>query len=111
MPALKWLFGIDAALVVLERRQFGLGQELVFGDADAVFARDHAVEVARDMHDARDGFVGLLQHFVVVGIDRDIGVHIAVARVHVQRDEHPALEHAVVDRLCFGQDRRAMRRQ
>ena len=34
-----------------------------------------------------------LQHRVVVGVDRDVGVHVAVARVHVQRDEHAAAQH------------------
>ena len=33
-----------------------------------------------------------LQHLVVVGVDRDVGVHVAVARVHVQRDEHAAAQ-------------------
>ena len=36
---------------------------------------------------------------VVVGVDRDVGVHVAVAGVHVQRDEHAAAQHARVDRV------------
>ena len=48
---------------------------------------------AREPHDARDRLVRLLQHLVVVGVDRDVGVHVAVARVHVQRDEHAAAQH------------------
>ena len=39
-----------------------------------------------------------LQHVVVVGVDRDVGVHVAVAGVHVQRHEHAALQHLRVDR-------------
>lgn len=35
--------GVDAPLVFLERRQLGLGQELVLGQADAVLAGDHPV--------------------------------------------------------------------
>ena len=50
------------------------------------------------MHDALDGLVGRLQHLVVVGIDRDVGVHVAVAGMHVQRDENAAAQHFLVDR-------------
>ena len=48
------------------------------------------------MHDALHRMVGLLQHVVIVGVDRDIGVHIAVAGMHVQRNKHAALQHALV---------------
>ena len=44
---------------------------------------------------------GRLQHFIVVGIDGNIGMHVAVAGVHVQGDEHAALEHACVDRVAL----------
>ena len=37
---------------------------------------------------------------VVVGVDRDVGVHIAVAGMHVQRHEHARLEHALVNRVA-----------
>ena len=47
-------------------------------------------------HDAADDLVRLLQHRVVVGVDRNVGVHVAVAGVHVQGDEHAALQHALV---------------
>ena len=52
---------------------------------------------ARQRHDARHRVVRLLQHLVVVGVDRDVGVHVAVAGVHVQRDEHAAAQHLLVD--------------
>ncbi len=45
-----------------------------------------------------------LQHFVVVAVDGQVGVHVAVARVHVQRHPHAALEHALVDGIALGQD-------
>ncbi len=32
-------------------------------------------------------------------------MHVAVAGVHVQGDEHPALEHALVQRVALGQHR------
>ncbi len=44
--------------------------------------------------------MGGLQHFIIIGIHGNIGVHIAVARVHVQRHKHAPAHHAAVD---FGQ--------
>jgi hypothetical protein len=70
-------------------------EELELGQPDAVLARNHAAEFGRQRHDAHDGRVGGLQHGVVVGIDRDVGVHVAVAGVHVQRHEHAALQHVL----------------
>nr|GEU28526.1 hypothetical protein [Tanacetum cinerariifolium] len=90
-------FRIDAQLVVAERADFLFVQELELGDADAVFARDHAVERTGQLHDARDGLVRQLQHLVVVGVDRQVGVDIAVARVHVQRHEYASAQHAFMD--------------
>ena len=46
-----------------------------------------------------------LQHLVVVGVDRDVGVHVAVAGVHVQRDEHAAAQHVLVNRVALLADR------
>ncbi len=59
-----------------------------------MFAGDHAAQRARQRHDARHRRVGRLQHLVVVGVDRDVGVHVAVAGVHVQGDEDAAAQHA-----------------
>ena len=97
LPRLKRPSGSIALLVLGERRQLVVRQVLELGDADAVLARDHAAQAARERHDARDRRVGLLQHCVVVGVDGDVGVHVAVARVHVQRDEHAAAQHPRVD--------------
>ncbi len=69
-----------------------------------MLARDDAVQAARQYHDARHGFVRGLQHVIVVGVDGDVGVHIAVTGVHVQRHPHAALEHALVDLHHFRQD-------
>ena len=98
LPLLKRPSRIDALLVARERRELVVGQELELGDADAVLAGDDAAERARERHDAHDDRVRRLQHRVVVGVDRDVRVHVAVARVHVQRDEHAAAQHALVDR-------------
>jgi hypothetical protein len=96
---------IDAPLVVRERRQLGVGQELELRDADAMLARDHPVERARERHHARDGGIRLLQHRVIVGVDRNVRVHVAVAGVHVQRNEHTAAQNLPVDDVAAGEQR------
>ena len=48
--------------------------------------------------------VGVLQHRVVVGVDRTVGVDIAVAGVHVQGHEHAAVQHFLVDGGALVQD-------
>ena len=97
LPAVEPALGIDLALVGAERRDLVRLEVLELGDADAVLAGDHPAERAREPHDARDRGVRRPQHRVVVGVDRDVGVHVAVTGVHVQRDEHAAAEHAAVD--------------
>ena len=62
-----------------------------------MFAGDDAIEAAGEVHDALDGPVGRLQHGVVVGVDRDIGVHVAVAGMHVQCDEDATAQDFLVD--------------
>ena len=69
-----------------------------------MFPRDHAVQRTGQRHDAFDRAVGGLQHLVVVTVDGDIGVHIAVTGVHVQRHPNPAFEHPFVDGRAFSQD-------
>ena len=96
---------IDFALVLLKRSHLRIGQVLELGQANAMLARNDAVKIAGDLHDARHRLVRLTQHVVIVGIDRDVGVDVAVARMHVQRDEHPAFEHPVVDGVEFGHHR------
>ena len=88
---------IDPGLIGKERREFFLAQKFELGDADAMFAGNDAVERARQRHDARDRRVGGLQHGVVVGVHRDIGVHVAVAGVHVQCDKDAAAPVFAVD--------------
>ena len=88
---------IDAGLVLGKGPQLVVTQELQLGDANAVLARDHAIEAARQRHDAGHGRMGGGQHLVVIAVHRQVGVHIAVARMHVQSHKHPALEHALVD--------------
>ena len=91
-------FRIDAFLVGAEVADLGFGQEFQLGDADAMFARDHAVERARQQHDAGNRRMRILQHFVMIRIDRYVGVHVAVAGMHVQRHENAPTQDLLVNR-------------
>ena len=84
-------FRVDALLVVGEGLKLGVAQIFELGDADAVLARDHAIQRSRQRHDAPDRAVRALQHGVVIAVDRQVGMHIAVAGVHVQRGPDPSL--------------------
>eukprot|EP00952_Eustigmatos_sp_NYUAD-ZCMA_P007179 30536-Eustigmatos_ZCMA.PRE.1 len=44
-------------------------------------------------------------HVVVIRVDRQVSVHVAVAGVHVQGHEHAAAQHLLVDRLRLVEDR------
>ena len=96
---------VNPGLVLGKRAQLLVAQKLQLGDADAVLARDHAAQAAGQRHDAFDGAMRGLQHVVVVAVDRQVGVHIAVAGVHVQRGPDPALEHALVHGNALFQNR------
>ena len=69
-----------------------------------MFAGDHAIECARERHDALDRAMRGLQHGIVVAVDRYVGVHIAVARVHMQRHPYASLEKALVDGVACTED-------
>ena len=103
--------GIHLGLVGAERLELGRLEELELGDADAVLTGDRAAERARQRHDARHRVGGARQHLVVVRVDRDVGMHVAVARVHVQRDEHAPTKHASVDLLRALEDAAGTRRR
>ena len=96
---------IDPHFVVDKRFDFLGREEFEFGDADAVLAGNDPVQFAHERHDARHRLIGFLQHRVVVGVHRNVGVNIAVARVHVKCHEHAAMQHAFVQRVDFCQQR------
>ena len=87
---------IDPPLVIAKGRDLVGCEEFELGDADTVFARDHSIQRPGQGHDAGHGGIGLLQHAVVIGVDRQVGVHIAITRMHVQRHKHPAAQNALV---------------
>ena len=45
-----------------------------------------------------------LEHHIVVAVDGDVGVHIAVTRVHVQSNPDATFENALVYRVALVQD-------
>ena len=64
-----------------------------------MLAADGAAQLGGGLHHHFHGLDALLHHGIVVGIKRNIGVHVAVARVHVKRNEDAPAQHAVVDGL------------
>ena len=86
--AVKAACRIDFGFVIPKRLHFFVGQIFQFGNTDAVLTRNHAIQIAGDFHDAVYGIVRHLQHLIVIGIHRDIGVDIAIACMHVQSHKH-----------------------
>ena len=87
---------VYARLVVGKGLQFGVSQKSQFGNAYAVLARNHAVQRSRQSHDAVNRFMRGLQHRVVIAVDRQIGVHIAVACMHMQSRPHTAFQYPLM---------------
>ena len=96
---------VDSAFVRAELHDLGLVEELELGNPDAMLAGYDPVQPARDAHDARDRSCGRLQHRVIVGIDRNVGVHIAIAGMHVQRHENTPSKNAPMSILACRQNR------
>ena len=90
---------VNPLFVVAERLDFLRRQEFKLGNADAVFAGNDAIQFSREGHDARHCRVRFLQHAVVVGIHRNVGVHIAVACVHMQRNKYAAMQYFLMERI------------
>jgi len=103
LPFVEATFGIDRGLAIGKRLQLSVGQKLQLGDANAVLAGNHIIQAARH------GLVSDLQHFVVVAVERQVGVHIAVVSVPVQRRPNPTLGYALMNRLALGQQGRKRR--
>ncbi len=58
-----------------------------------MLTRNNPVEFFGDVHYTGNNRMGLLQHAIVIRIYRQIGVHIAVASMHVKGYEHPGTQH------------------
>ncbi|KES12310.1 hypothetical protein SASC598O11_002860 [Snodgrassella alvi SCGC AB-598-O11] len=82
---------------------FCLCQVVDFGNADAVLTGNNAVKAARQCHDAVYGMMGSLQHVVVVGINRDVGMDIAVTGMHMQGNEDTAADDMTMNFVEFFQ--------
>ena len=98
-------FRVNFLFVGDERRDLVFVQIVELGDADAVFAGNHPAQIFCQLHDAINRRIGLLQHLVIVRVHRNIGVHVAVTRMHVQCDKHAAFQYALVDGVALIQHR------
>ena len=83
--------------VLVEGLQLLIRQEGNLGHADAVFARNRAAEALRDAHHHVDALIGFGHHVGVIGMHRNIGVHVAVACMHMKRDEEALSQDPVMD--------------
>ena len=70
-----------------------------------MLAGDYAAQGTRQSHDTRHCLVGFLQHLVVIGVDRQIGMHIAVTGMHVQCHKYAAAQNFFVNSLDSLDDR------
>ena len=70
-----------------------------------MLAGDNAAQGSRQGHDTRYRLVSFLQHLVVIGVDWQIGMYIAVAGMHVQCHEHAATQNLFVNSLDSLNDR------
>ena len=66
-----------------------------------MLAGNYPTQIFRQVHDAVHCVVGLLQHGVVVRVDGNISMHIAVARMHVQRNEHAAFQNGLMNGVAL----------
>ncbi len=98
-------FRVNALFVICKRLQLRIRQKLQLGDANAVLARNHAIQATRQHHDARYSRVRGLQHFVVVAVHRQVGMHIAITRMHVQSCPNTPFQDTFVNRCAFIQNR------
>ena len=80
--------------------------EFELGNADAVLTRYHPAQAARQRHDAGHRLMRGLQHGVVVAVDGDVGMHIAVTGVHMQRRPGATAQHLLVDAFDLAQNGR-----
>ena len=71
-------------------------QVLELGNADAVFAGNHAAQRNHLGHDLVDAAVGAVQHGPVVGEHGHIDVHVAIAGVHVGSQHDAAIANFMV---------------
>ena len=85
------------SLFVLRETSNGIITEIIeFGNANTVLPRNHAIERSCQLHDSRHRLIGLLEHRIIVRVDRDIGMHIAITGMHMQGDKQPAFQNALM---------------
>ncbi len=85
--AIKNPIRIDSLLIVNKALQVLRRHIADLGDPDTMLTGNHPAEFSGQGHDAVNDTLRLLHHPVIVGIDGDIGVYVAIAGVHVQGNE------------------------
>src|SRR6185312_11531954 len=100
-PALR----VDRLLVGAELHDLSILQEFQFRNADTVLAGDDSIQAAGNAHDAGDRRRGRSQHLVIVRVDGNIRVDVAVTGMHVQRYEDASAQNAPMNVPAGSQNR------
>jgi len=82
-----WVYFIFVAGKWINRR---LIQELHFGNTDTMLTWNNTIQVACQCHYSRYRSMRILHHAVVIWVDRNISMHVAVTGMHMQGNKYPA---------------------
>ncbi len=88
-------------LVVHQRLDLFLAEERDLGDTDAVLTRNLTAHLENLGHDFIRGFVGRGEHFLVVGVDGQVNVTVAITGMHVVGYDDALELHILPQRLDF----------
>ena len=101
----------DAARRIVDQGVRAIGITATFSPLTAEHEL-RAAEIVREVDPGvaitlshRLGRMGLLEHLVIIRVDRDVGVNIAVTRVHVQCHKHTTFQNTAMNRLQLGKNR------
>ena len=83
-------------------------QVLQFGNTNTVLAGNDPAQRGCQVHDPLNDLFCLVQHGVVIGIDGNVGMHVAIAGVHVGGDKQAARTDVAVDTVEFFTHRRQL---
>jgi len=102
------LLGMQVQCTQCHNHPFNDWKQSQFWGMNAFFRgtrRQGAGGVLQPHHDAGHRLVCSLEHHIVVAVDRNVGVHIAITCMHMQSNPDTAFEHTLVDRVARVQDR------
>ena len=86
--AIKMSLWVNFFFVSTKRRDFIVIQIFQFRQPNAVFSGNNTTQRFCKHHNPRNRGVGCCNHFRIIRIDRNICVHIAIARMHVKRHKN-----------------------